>query len=154
MQSQRALASGASRTQRTDGVKMASIDFQEYSGPPSDRLGVGLLGMHLLVGCYVMIGWIVSSAPALAFYLLLLPLIAMQWRFNHGSCILNNLETWLRYGCWRHPRNRHEGAFLLMLCDWWFQVRPDPARLDQISYGAVAVLWLAGLGHLTELLIG
>jgi hypothetical protein len=133
---------------------MASIDFEEYSGPPTDRLGVGLLGFHLLVGFYVMAGWIVSSSAALVFYLLLLPFIAAQWHFNHGSCVLNNLESWLRFGSWRHPRNKQEGAFLLMLCDWLLQVRPDRSRLDQISYGVVAFLWLVGLGHLTELVFG
>lgn len=133
---------------------MASIDFEDYAGPPTDRLGFGLLGFHLLVGSYVMTGWIVSSTSGLVVYLLLLPLMAAQWHFNRGSCVLNNLESRLRFGSWRHPGNKQEGAFLLALCDWFFQVRPNPARLDQVSYGAVAILWLVGAGHLAEIAIG
>jgi len=133
---------------------MASIDFDESAGLPTDRLGVGFLGFHLLVGSYVMTGWIVSSIAGLAVYLLLLPLMAAQWRFNRGSCVLNNLESRLRFGAWRHPHNKQEGAFLLMLCDWLFRLRPDPVRLDQVSYGVIAILWLVGAGHLTEIAMG
>jgi hypothetical protein len=133
---------------------MASIDFEEYSAPPTDRLGVGLLSIHLAIGSYVMSGWIVPSAAGLVFYLLLLPIIAAQWHFNQGCCVLNNLESRLRFGTWRHPGNKQEGAFLLMLCDWFLRVRPHPQTLDRLSYGVVAVLWFAGFGHLTELLLG
>jgi hypothetical protein len=133
---------------------MASIDFEEYSGPPTDGLGIGLLSIHLVVGLYVMAGWIVSSTLGLAFYLLLLPLVAAQWRFNRRCCVLNNLESRLRFGCWRHPGNKQEGAFLLMLCDWCFQIRPSPVTLDRLSYGVVALLWFVGLVHLAELMTG
>jgi hypothetical protein len=133
---------------------MASIDFDDFSGPPTDGLGLGLLGFHLLVGSYVMTGWILSSVAALAFYLLLLPTIAAQWHFNRGSCVINNLESRLRFGSWRHPDNRQEGAFLIMLCDWWFRSRPDPIRLDQLSYGTVAILWAVGAGHLLQIVVG
>jgi hypothetical protein len=133
---------------------MASIDFEEYAGPPTDGLGIGLLGVHLAVGFYVLVGWIVSSAPVLFIYLLLLPMIAAQWRFNQGCCVLNNLESRLRFGCWRHPHNKQEGAFLLMLCDWCFRIRPSPLMLDRLSYGVVAALWFVGLLHLGELMTG
>jgi hypothetical protein len=133
---------------------MASIHFEEYEGPPTDRLGVGFLGFHLLIGFYVMAGWIVSSPIGLVIYLLLLPFMAAQWHFNRGSCLLNNLESRFRFGSWRHPRNKQEGAFLLTLCDWLFRVRPDPVRLDQLAYGTVAILWLVGVAHLAEMAMG
>jgi len=137
---------------------MASLEcegrFGYRPGPRSDSLGLSFFSFHLLVSAYVLSGWIVSSKPTLLFYLLLLPMIAAQWRFNQGCCVLNNLESRLRFGCWRHPRNKQEGAFLLMLCDWCFRIRPSPLMLDRLSYGVVAALWFVGLVHLAGVVTG
>ena len=134
---------------------MASIDcegrFASRPGPRSDNLGMGFFFFHLLFSLYVLAGWIVSSKSSLAFYLFLLPFLAVQWRLNQGSCIINNLESWLRTGRWRDPDNREEGAFLLMLCDWQLRIRPHPQILDRFSYAVVLVLWLLGLSHFSWL---
>ncbi len=134
---------------------MASIDWEGRiacrSGPRSDSLGLSFFFFHLLVSAYVLSGWIVSSQPHLLFYLLLLPLLAAQWRLNQGSCVINNLESWLRTGHWRDPNNHEEGGFLLMLCDWLFGIRPYPVILDRFSYGLVLALWLLGLSHFSWL---
>lgn len=132
---------------------MASVDIQESFRPRADKLGVSLLLLHFSVGFYVLAGWIVSSAAGLVFYLLLLPMIAAQWWFNRGSCILNNLESRLRFGRWRHPSNREEGKFLLMLSDWLLRTKPEPAFLDRLSYFVVALLWIVGFSHLTEIML-
>jgi len=115
---------------------MASIDFEDrlaHVGPRSDRLGLSLFILHLLVSAYVLVGWTVSAPSGLLFYLLLLPLIATQWRVNRGSCVINNLESWLRSGRWHDPANREEGAFLLMLSEWLFRIRPRAKELDAFS---------------------
>ena len=131
---------------------MASIDYQEdRPGPRTDALGVSLFTLHAAVGAFVMVGWIVASFAVLTFYLVLLPAVALQWYCNHGSCILNNLESRLRTGRWRHPSNREEGGFLLMLADWLFGVQPSDFFLNALAYCTVFVLWLAGFAHLVAL---
>src|SRR5258706_12671245 len=102
---------------------MASIDFEDrlaHAGPRSDRLGLSLFILHLLVSAYVLVGWTVSPPYGLLFYLLLLPLIATQWRVNLGSSVINNLETWLPIGRCHDPANRAHGAFQLSLSNWLF----------------------------------
>lgn len=132
---------------------MASLDVQperictKALAPKTDALGVGLLSFHLFVGLFIVLGWIVSSQLALAFYLLLLPIVALQWYVNRGSCVLNNFETWLRTGCWRDPETGEDGRFLLMLSSWLLNLQPGRASVDRLSYFVVLVLWLAGFTH-------
>lgn len=132
---------------------MASIDIQESCGPRRDRLGLSCFLFHLAVGAFVLAGWLISSYEALMFYLVLLPAMAMQWAINRGSCIINNLESWLRSGRWHDPGNLEEGGFLLMLCDWMFAMRPSPVAMDRFSYVVVLFLWLLALGHFSWLAI-
>jgi len=132
---------------------MTSTDFDHRltlaAGPRSDRLGLSFFLAHLLVSAYVLLGWIIPSPAALLFYMVLLPAIAAQWHINRGCCVINNLESWLRSGRGRDPGNREEGAFLLMLSNWLFRVRPHPVLLDRFSYSTVFVLWLVAFLHLS-----
>ena len=125
---------------------MASVDYDDRRecqlGPRLDGIGLSFLISHLVIGAYILLGWTVPYEPALAFYLLLLPMMMTQWYVNRGSCVINNFESWLRSGRWRDPANPQEGGFLLMLCHWMFRVRPQPAVLDRVSYATVLVLWL------------
>jgi len=127
---------------------MASIDIQETAGPRKDRLGLSCFILHLAVGGFALTGWLIASFDALLVYLVLLPLMATQWAVNRRSCIINNLESWIRTGHWHDPQNCEEGGFLLMIFDWLFAIRPSPAAVDRLSYGVVFVLWLLGLTHL------
>jgi hypothetical protein len=133
---------------------MASIDVQEANvqgigGPRTDRLGLTCFLFHLAVGAFTLTGWLISSYGTLLFYMVLLPAVAAQWAVNRRSCIINNLESWLRTGQWHDPRNCEEGGFLLMISDWLFAVRPSPAVIDRLSYGVVFVLWLLAFGHMS-----
>jgi len=125
---------------------MASIDFHDRdecaAGPRLDGLGLTFFLSHLVVGAYILLGWFISSPSALPFYLLLLPAIMTQWYINQGSCVMNNIESWLRSGRWRDRGNPEEGGFLRMLCHWLFRVRPHSAVLDRVSYATVLILWL------------
>jgi hypothetical protein len=132
----------------------ADIDrpgYQGAGGPRADRLGRGLFVFHLAVGGYLVLGWMVPVAMALAFYLVLLPVVAVQWLINRGSCVINNIETWLRHGRWRDPRNPEEGGWLQMLAHRLFRRRPSHATLDMLSYASIAALWLLAFGHLSLL---
>jgi hypothetical protein len=132
---------------------MSLIDFshrqQCQAGPRLDGIGLSFFLTHLAIGAYVLLGWLVSPAPALTIYLVLLPAMATQWYVNRGSCVMNNIESWLRSGRWRDPNNPEEAGFLLMLCQWAFRARPHPSVLDRFSYGAVLVLWLLAASRLS-----
>jgi hypothetical protein len=131
---------------REDKKVMASIDFHDRDecppGPRLDALGLSFFISHLLVGAYICFGWFLSSPETLPFYLLLLPAVMTQWYVNQGSCVMNNIESWLRSRRWRDPTNPEEAGFLLMLSQWLFRIRPHPVVLDRFSYTAVTILWL------------
>jgi len=130
---------------------MASIDFQGRAVSKKDGLGLSFFLFHTGVGGFVLAGWLLSSYEALLFYLVLLPAMASQWAVNRGSCLINNVETWLRTGRWRDPENPEEGGFLAALCDWLFAMRPSAPVIGRCSYSAVLFLWLLALGHFSWL---
>ena len=139
------------------GVAMALADVQERlseqasAGPRPDGLGLAAFTVHALIGLYLLFGWLVPYAIELAFYMVVLPAVALQWLVNRGSCVLNNIETWLRYGNWRDPRNPEEGGFVVMLGYWLLRRRPSRATADALSYGSVVTLWLFAFAHLSSL---
>ena len=129
---------------------MASVDLQELQGARKDGLGLSFLIVHLTIGGFVLTGWLISSFEVLIIYLTLLPMMAGQWAINERSCLINNLESWLRTGRWRDPcNNPEEGRFLEMLCHRLFAARLAPTFVDRLSYASVLLLWLLGLGHLS-----
>ena len=130
---------------------MASIDTQESAGPRKDSLGLSCFILHTAVGGFVLAGWLISSHEALMVYLVLLPAMATQWVVNRRTCIINNLESWIRTGHWHDPQNSEEGGFLLMISDWLFAIRPHPVAIDRFSYFVVFSLWLLALGHISWL---
>jgi len=130
---------------------MAWIDVQERMGPNRDGLGVSCLIFHLTVGTFILAGWLISSTEALLFYLALVPAMATQWAVNQGSCIINNIETWMRTGRWRDEERGEDGRFLVMLSDWLFAVRPDAGAVDRLSYSVLLVLWCLALAHFSVL---
>ena len=118
--------------------------FQRY-GYRQDSLSLSLLAAHLAVIAYVLIGWMSMSRLALFFYVLLLPALALQWLFNHGSSLLTNYESYLRTGHWRDPRNVDEGAFLQNLIERATGLRPSRAQMMTVVYSLLFLFWQAAL---------
>jgi hypothetical protein len=139
------ISSGKSSSSRKP---RAAALTQPALGPRSDALGAGLLSMHLAVGFYMLLGWAVTNAAALIVYDLFLPAVMLQWALNHGSCVLNNLESRIRFGHWRCAANPEEGGFLRMLSIWWFGFSPSSLSANAACYAATTVAWLLGLTHL------
>ena len=119
-----------------------------------DGLGLTFFLSHLVVGAYICLGWYLSPEWTLPFYLLLLTAVMTQWYVNQGSCVMNNVESWLRSGRWRDPSNPEEGGFLLMLCQFMFRVRPHPTVLDRVSYAAMFVFWLLAVSRFSWIAMG
>lgn len=93
----------------------------------------------------------IPSTSALVFYLVFLPLVAMQWLVNRGSCVISNIETLLRTRRWRDLDSEREGRFISTVARSIFGFEASPATVDCLSFGAVFLLWLLGFAHLSTL---
>jgi len=93
----------------------------------------------------------IPSVSALIFYLVFLPLVAMQWLINRGSCVISNIETLLRTRRWRDPESQREGRFISAIALSLFGFKARPSTVDSLSFGAIFVLWLLGFLHLSAL---
>ncbi len=113
-----------------------------------DLLGNVCFYLHFAVMIYIVIGWAAPVHAMLVFYLAFLPAVAVQWQFNKNSCVLNNIESLIRYGQWRDPHNKEEGAWLLTLATGLFGYPFKPWQIDAFTYFVLLVLWGAGLSHL------
>jgi hypothetical protein len=113
-----------------------------------DALGNFCFYLHFAVMIYIVTGWLVPYRPALLFYALFLPAVVVSWQFNKNSCLLNNIESFIRTGSWRDPHNKEEGAWLLTLVHNVTGLALKPWQMDAFTYFVVALLWGAGLSHL------
>ena len=102
----------------------------------------------MVVVLFVVLGWLIPWAPALLFYVMFLPAMFLQWRMNQASCVLNNIETFLRTGRWRNPQNREEGAWLRTLVEDTIGFQATVRQMDAFNNTVLFLLWLLGLGHL------
>ena len=139
------------RDPENDASRLRHSVLHAKAGPTRDMLGMAFFLLHSAVCLYIVLGWLVPSTTALVFYLAFLPLIAMQWQVNRGSCVIENLESLARTGRWRDPARGAEGGFLSLLTLAAFGIRGRPVLLDMISYGGLAILWLLAFRHLSVL---
>ncbi|MBV9989763.1 MAG: hypothetical protein JOZ72_00595 [Alphaproteobacteria bacterium] len=113
-----------------------------------DLLGSFCFYFHFAVMIFIVAGWALPWAPALWFYLGFLPLVALHWQFNRNSCVLNNIESLIRYGTWRSQQNAEEGAWLMTLIKNVTGVALKAWQTDLLTYAVMATLWSVGLAHL------
>lgn len=118
---------------------------------PSERrdlLGHFCFYLHFAVMIFIVTGWLIPARPLLYFYLGFLPLVALHWQVNRNSCVLNNIESWLRFGTWRSEQNAEEGAWLMTLIRNVTGIQLRTWQVDLLTYGVMALLWFAGFSHL------
>ncbi len=114
----------------------------------ADLIGIGLFALHLLIVAYVLLGWQAENRVGLLAYLLLLPLIGMQWLFNGGSSIVNNGESLLRSGRWHDPSNAWEGAFFRTLLDKTLHLKASNLQVNLVVGFTMTMLWMTAFFHL------
>src|SRR5215469_13981997 len=114
-----------------------------------DLIGRVCFWLHFAVMLYILFGWASPGRPALIFYELFVPAVAVQWWFNQNSCLLNNLESKIRTGSWRSPANPEEGAWLLTLLRRWFGIPVTPLQIEILTYAVLALVWIIGLTRLS-----
>ncbi len=113
-----------------------------------DAIGVICFYHHMAMLAYIVAGWAVPWRPALVFYLFFVPSVIAQWRLNNNTCVLNNIESLMRTGKWRNPKNREEGAWLHTTIVDATGIPITKFQLDVIMYSVMAVLWGVALWHL------
>jgi hypothetical protein len=111
--------------------------FRKY-----DVLHGALSGVHIAIIVYVALGWMVESRPFLFVYLLVLPMIGLQWLANGGVSIIDNLENLLRSGLWRDSRNAAQGAFLRTALAH-VGVRLGATQINVLVAAAMLAAWAA-----------
>lgn len=116
----------------------------ESGSRPRDALGIAFLLLHIAILVYILIGW---ALPQVAFYVVFVPLMVLHWPLNGNTCALNNLESLIRTGRWRDPRNCEEGAWLRTLIRSASGITLTVRRTDLISYSLLTLLWGLGLWH-------
>lgn len=113
---------------------------------------LALLGaFHLLFIPYILLGWLVPERTWLIVHLIGLPAIVLQWRLNDNVCILNNLESWLRTGCWRDRSDPAQGAWVLSLIMRLTGYALPAWFMDAIIYVLMTVSWSLSAAHLARL---
>ena len=122
-----------------------------YSPDPSPRrdlLGLACFYLHLAVMLLILGGWAGPRAGLIG-YMIFLPLVVLHWKLNRNTCILNNLENWLRLRRWPAPeRNAEEGAWLRTLLRRLTGLALSRGQMDAIIYAAMAGFWLLALARL------
>ena len=95
-------------TQRTGTNKAIA---RPQSSVKADWLSVAMFLVHAAIVGYVVSGWTAQSRFGLLLYVVLLPMIVLQWLLNGGSSVVSNIESLKRTGHWRDPNGGLEGAF-------------------------------------------
>lgn len=112
-----------------------------------DLLGNFCFYLHFAVMIAIVGGWAVPLHVFLLVYLFFVPAMALQWQFNRNSCVLNNIESFLRYGTWRAEQNAEEGAWLLNLIKSVTGIALKVWQVDLLTYAVLALLWFAAFSH-------
>ncbi len=116
-----------------------------------DLLGQFCFYLHFVVMIYIVSGWALPWHAVLAFYLVFIPGVFLQWQFNRDTCILNNTENWLRTGKWRDKENNpEEGTWLLTLAKSVTGLALTSRQMNMLTYGVLALVWLLALAHLFD----
>ncbi|HVZ68503.1 MAG TPA: DUF2784 family protein [Rhizomicrobium sp.] len=113
-----------------------------------DALGWACFVLHLALVAFAAAGWALPWRGALILYLCYIPLMYLQWQFNAGSCVLNNVENLMRSGRWRNPGNREEGAFIKTLVEDLTGLKLTKRQMNTVIYCLISIFWLLGAGHL------
>jgi hypothetical protein len=113
-----------------------------------DLLGNFCFYFHFAVMIFIVSGWLYPWHAALYVYLAFLPLVILQWQINKSSCVLNNIESWMRSGRWRNPDNKEEGAWFLNMVKDVTGITLQPWQANAINYAVVIAFWCLALWHL------
>lgn len=96
--------------------------------------------IHLFVLLFVIFGWILPSYSLLLIHLVFIPVMIGQWQLNQGTCILTNIENYLRGN--QQVKNQQQGQFIKGILGKVFNPLPTDATIKKIVYVVIAISWL------------
>jgi hypothetical protein len=106
---------------------------------------VTTVSVHLAIVAYVGVGWLGSTRIGLLIYLLLIPAIVLQWLLNAGTSILENVESLIRTGRWRDPRNSFEGHLFQESLRATVGIMVSNTLINVLASTAMLMFWIAAL---------
>ena len=112
-----------------------------------DALRLSLFLVHAAVIGYVVSGWLSPTRTGLLVYLVLLPLILLQWLVNRGASVVSNLESLIRTHHWRAPEHGIEAnVFRSILSS--IGIRASNAQVNTVLVSTMLLLWMSALARL------
>jgi hypothetical protein len=103
--------------------------------------------VHAAIVGYVVSGWTTDSGEGLLLYLVLLPLIVLQWLFNGGSSLISNIESLTRTGHWRDANQGPEGAFFQSVLKS-IGIDATKAQINTIVVASMFLFWIVAFFRL------
>lgn len=100
---------------------------------------------------FLIFGWLVPWRGGLYVYLVFVPGVMTQWQVNKNACVLNNLESLIRYGQWRHEANTEEGGWFAAQVENVLGLSFTRRQVSVFIYVMLISFWLLALGHLLRL---
>ena len=101
---------------------------------------ISLKAFHLLTLIFTVFGWLVPIPLAWKIHLVLVPLTIGQWWLNEGTCILTNLENWLRGEV--PDKSEQQGQFIKSLLGLCCQPLPSDRTIKIGIYGVMGTAWM------------
>jgi hypothetical protein len=130
-------------------IPIESESLGEPAAEARDLLGHFCFYLHVAVMLFIVLGWLPPWRAALGFYLVFIPGVFLQWQVNKDTCILNNIEGWLRTGRWRNKEaNPEEGAWVLTLARNVTGIAFSEAQINVLIYGVLVLGWCLALARL------
>ena len=112
-----------------------------------------LTALHWVLVVYALIGWAWPTGDTWRLiYAVYIPTIMLQWWFNKGVCVINNLENLILYRKWRNPsENPAEGAFVLSNIERLTGLKVSYLTYNIFLHILLSGLWLVNLDTLLSL---
>jgi hypothetical protein len=88
-----------------------------------------------------------TTRGALFAYLLILPLIVLQWLLNGGVSIVNNLENLVRGRPWNDPANPFEGMVFKTLLNG-IRIPASQAQITFVLCALMLMFWVTAMSRM------
>ena len=137
---------GAAVVKRVSSTQRA--DMRQRTAVDPLRLGVFLV--HAAIVGYVASGWTSNEPYALLAYVVLLPLIVLQWLLNRGASVVSNIENLLRRGRWRDADEGLEGAFFSSVLKS-VGISATRAQINTAIVSIMFLLWTVAFLRMVEI---
>ncbi|MDY6938116.1 MAG: DUF2784 family protein [Cyanobacteriota bacterium] len=111
---------------------------------------IGLRSFHLVTVVFTLLGWAVPIPLVWKIHLVFVPATIGQWWLNEGTCILTNLENWLRGEV--PDKSQQQGQFIKSLLGLCCQPLPSDETIKIGIYALMGTAWLLSALQLSRMM--